>query len=208
MPKFSDIVAGTRALSDPQTVEIAPGVTITVRFRVLAPFESSSVLSAARAEAKAQGVDEPEVGEPLYEAAFKAHTLAFAIVDPDSKADDPKPYFDGGVEQVKHSKLLTDDVIAYLFELWELWRDSVSLQKVMLDEVTFGRVMEAAGISDARPFLGLRPGARWNFTRTLAARHMSLLRSRSQPSSGSPETPSQSQPLPEPPQDQTPAAEP
>jgi len=195
MAKFSDLVAGSRALSDPETVEIAPGVSITFCCRVLTPFEAISMLSSARADAKAAGVDEPEAGEPIYEAARAKHTIALGLVDPDStKDEDPKPFFDGGLKQIEHSKKLTNDVIAYLFELWEHWNESVSLQKTMLDEKTFARIMEEAAVGNARPFFALRPGVRWNFTRTLAARHVNLLKSRSHSSPGSQETTHPQQP--------------
>lgn len=194
MAKFSELVAGTRALSDPETVEIAPGVSITVRFRPLAPFESSAVLSAALADAKAAGVSDPEAGEPIYEASRAIHSIALGLCDAESPKD-PKPYFDGGAEQIKQSRLLTLDVVAYLFELWQQWSDSCSLQKSTLDEMTFARIMEEAAVGNARPFFALRPGARWNFTRSLAVRHVSSLRARSQSTSGSQETkPPQNQP--------------
>jgi hypothetical protein len=201
--KFSDIAAGTRALSDAKTVEIAPGVTITVKFRRLAPFESGQVLSAARADAKAAGVESPEPGDEIYERERAVHTLAYGVVDPDDKSETPTPFFDGGPEQIRHHKLMTDDVIEYLYELWELWADSVSLQKMMLDETAFARVMEEAAVGNARPFLELRRGQQWNCIRTMAARHLSLLRLRSPSGSGSlAMSPS---PLPpEPPQNQNP----
>lgn len=184
MPKFSDIVEGTRQLSEPETVEISPDVSITFRMRALAPFESIAVLSSARAEATAQGVDDPDAGDPIYEAAREIHTLAFGLVDVDSPKDDPKPFFDGGAAQIKGAKILTTDVIAYLFALWEHWYETVSLQKSELSEVEFGRVMQEVAVDNARPFLRLRRGTQWSFTRTLAAQHLTLLRSKSDSFSG------------------------
>ncbi len=184
MPAFSSIVAGTQHLSDPETVEIAPGVSITFRMRPLAPFETIAVLSAARGEAKAQGVDDPDAGEPIYELAREIHTLAFGLVDADSKSDDPKPFFDGGAAQVRGSKLLTNDAIGYLFALWEHWYETVSLQKGELNEIEYNRVMQEVGVGNARPFLRLRQGARWNFTRTTVARLLNLRLSKSDSFSG------------------------
>lgn len=185
MPKFSDIVGGTHAFSDVQKVEIAPGVELPpFRMRALAPFETIAVLSSARADAKAAGVDDPDAGEPIYEAAREIHTLAYALVDDDSKLDAPSQYFERGAETIRASRLLTMDAIAYLFALWEHWYETVSLQKSELSEVEFGRIMQEAAVGNARPFLEKRRGTQWSFTRTLAARHLTLLRSKSDSFSG------------------------
>ncbi|HEY1956694.1 MAG TPA: hypothetical protein VGH28_13835 [Polyangiaceae bacterium] len=210
MAKFSDIVAGTRAFSEPETIEIAPDVKITIRFRCLTPVEAQGVYGAARAEAKGLGVEAPEFGEPIYDCAIAKHTIAVALVDPDSKPGEPLPFFDGGIRQVEQSKLLTTDVIAYLFELWQAYSESVSIQKDDLNETTFGRILEEASVGNLRPFLRRRRGSQLNFTRSLAARHVSLLRSNWPSTSGStptPATPSASSSPASPPEAHQPPAE-
>lgn len=194
MAKFSDLIAGTRAFSKPDTIEIAPGVKVTICFRCLTPIETQSVYSAARAEAKGLGVETPEFGEPLYDGAIAKHTIAVALVDPDSKPGEPLPFFDGGAGQVEASKLLTTDVIAYLFELWQAYSASVSIQRHELNEETFNRITEEASVGNLRPFFEQVRALQLSYVRTLAARHVSLLRSKWRSTSGSIPPPKSSSP--------------
>lgn len=168
MAKFSDIAKGRLLLSEPVDVplphvvdEDGKPIVLHLRFRVLTPLEASNVLAAARGYAKSQGVESPEVGEPIYEEARRVETLAAGCVDVDAKDGSEPPYFDGGAQQIRDSKKLTSDVVHFLYELHEVWSEEHSLQKSALyDKNAFEHVVQEAALGNLRPFFELRPAAR------------------------------------------------
>ena len=181
MAKFSDLIEGTLARKT-ETADIG-GAPRTFDVRPLTPFEHASVLTSARADAKEAGVDSPDDGEPIYELAREIHTLAFGVMDTDAP---DSPFFDGGAEQIRASKLLTRDAIAFIYSLWERWDDECSIRKGFLTEADLTRVIEEASVGNAGPFFALRPGAQWSCMRITAARLLDSRKIKSSFSSPSP----------------------
>lgn len=198
MAKFSEVVAGVRtrraiklplpgAQVDPETKEWT-GPTASLEIRPLREDEHVEMLSRALAFAKKKGLEKPEDGDPIYERAKMVHTLAIACIDPDSSKTDPTPFFDGGVEQILTSEVMTPEVIGYLFLQQQLLQDEVS---PLNSEMTPAEFM-AAALTTAKGnysfFVNSRPAIQWSFMRTLASLHVDSVM-RSSPSSESSEPP-------------------
>ncbi len=164
MAKFSTLIDGTLARKT-ETADIG-GALRTFDVRPLTPFEHASVLTAARADAKEAGVESPEDGEPIYELAREIHTLAFGVMDTDAP---DSPFFDGGAAQIRASKFLTRDAIAFLYALWERWDDECSIRKGHLTNADVMAIVKEASVGNAGPFFALRPGAQWSCMRITAA---------------------------------------
>lgn len=194
MPKFSDVVTGARtrrpaklplpgAQVDPETHEWV-GPTASLDLRPLREDEHIDVLSSALAFAKKKGLEKPEDGDPIYERAKMVHTLAIACIDSDSPKDAPTAYFDGGVEQILASEIMTPEVIGYLYLQQQMLQDEVSPLNADMSPAEF----MAAALSTAKGnysfFVNSRPGIQWSFMRTLAKLHVDSVLS-SSPSSES-----------------------
>lgn len=145
--------------------------TVAIALRVLTPGEQSDVLSRARADAKAKGVEEPRDGNPIYDLAEMEHTLLLASLDPDSPDDNPRPFF-SSITEIRTSPELTRDHVAYLFELHQQHQDECAplRQNVAIDEVMASLLVLASDDEgEARLFFdSLGPALRWIFMRTLA----------------------------------------
>lgn len=151
----------------------------------LNPIEKSDVATRARAFAKERGILEPRDGDELYDWGKMLHTLVIACVDKESPEDNPKPFFEGGFEQLHTTKLVGPEHIAFLYEQQQLWQDECSPGlKNMSTEEFLAAVVKTAG-GDMSFFVNARPGMRWSFTRTLAALHLNSLTAKSPSSSPS-----------------------
>lgn len=196
MAKFSDVATGTKkrqptllplpgAQFDAEKNEWV-GPTDPLDLRPLHEEEHLDVLAGALAFARKRGLDKPEDGDDLYEHGKMVHTLALACVDRDSPKDAPAPYFDGGVEQILKSEIMTPEVVGHLYLQQQLLQDEVSPLK---KDLTPGEFL-AAAITTAKGnmsfFVNSRPGTLWSFVRTLASQHVASL-TRSSPSSASSE---------------------
>lgn len=145
------------------------GDVVKVDVRPLRPDEHVLVLDRARAFAKKHGVEEPDDGHELYERGKIIHTLAIACIDPESSKEDPKPFFDGGAEQILASEILTPEVLAYLYDQQTAYQDECSpLLKSMSPAEFTASVLLMAGQEQPDFFVSMRPGMRWSFTRSMA----------------------------------------
>jgi len=152
--------------------------------RPISGTQESLVLEAARAYAKAKGVELPREGEPLYDLAVMAHTIAIACVDPDSDPKDREPSFDGGAQQILDN--LGPEEIAYLYERQQLWQDELSptVSRMSTTEL-MGVALKLTEAKDDAPFSRLRPVLRLILLRTMAGLLFSSPEFRSQFSSAS-----------------------
>ena len=198
MAKFADVCAGIRARKpillplpgaqiDSATGEwvAEEGKTVPLDIRALREDEYQDVLTFAMKWAKKHGLESPEDGDPLYERAKMIQTLALTCIDKDSPKNAPAPFFDGGFEQIRTSEIMTPEVIGYLYLQQQLWQDEISpLKKDMTPAEFLAAAVETAKGNMAF-FVNSRPGALWNFTRTLASQLVSSLASSSQSSQSS-----------------------
>lgn len=199
MPTFGQLAKGKRARKtikfgfggariDPGTGEWDAGdggTVTTLDVRPINPIDHTLIVERARAFAISKGVVDPKDGDELYENARILHTLVIACVDKDSPEDAPRPFFEGGFEQLHESELLLPDHLGYLYEQQQLWQDTCSPRFTNQTPGQFmAGVMKAAG-GDESFFVGARPGMRWDFTRTLAAAYLNLTTQKSPTSSDS-----------------------
>lgn len=182
MPTFGQLRQGTAA-REPAQLRLVTGEDVRVDLRLLAPLETIGVLSAAAVRARASNT-EAEDGQPVYDLAVAAHTLALAAVDPESPEQDPRPFFDSA-DQMLGSPLLTTDAILHLFEQYEHFVDRMALAPAQLDEAGMRALIESCAEGDLLPFSRLRPGTQWSFVRFLAAAQRSALRAKLPSTSGS-----------------------
>jgi len=124
MAKFKDVAEGQlarRAVEFP----LPSGRLVTVAVVPLFGESEAEILAAARAYAQAHGVPDPKKGDELYEFGIWVHTVVRGVVDPDSPADAPQPFFDGGVAQILDPRSgLGREWIALLFEAQQAWQDA------------------------------------------------------------------------------------
>ena len=166
--------------SDPGAFDVS---TVEVGLRVLTGAEHSLVLQKAVQFAKDRG-GTGEFTDPQHGLGMQVYTLAIACVDPDSDPRDPVPFFgEPGAEQIESavreilaSPMLGRDGIVYLHEAQELWQDMCSPQSHRVSTERFVEIMrQAATDGDARGFLALRPGTRWDCFRSISVLHVSSL---------------------------------
>lgn len=196
MPTFGQVVQGSRARkriqlpvgstkADTSAESGWTGATVDVDVRVLLPFEEADVLERARAFAKTKGIEAPSESDPLYDFGLHIHRIAIACVDSESPESAPRPFFDGGIDQILKSQELTRDHIAYLYEQSIAWQDDCSPRLLKLSPEQFVDATGKTAGGDMLPFLQLRPGMQWIFTRTLAGLALSSLPFKSDSSSSS-----------------------
>lgn len=165
---------------------------LQIALRALRPSEQIAALAWARAHARKHGVDKPDDDEPIYARALMAAVLARACVRPDSDPAAPAPVFTDADEILDHADF-TEDHLAYLYELYEVWRDEVSpMAKTVGADKVLAHARECVEARDASPFVRLRPGLRWILHRSMAAALLTFATSTSPAGGGSPSTASSS----------------
>lgn len=150
------------------------GVIVELDIRPLNPIEVTTVVERARAFAISKGVVDPKDGDELYDDAKILHTLVLACLDKESPEKDPKPFFEGGFEQLHGTEVLLPDHIGYLYELQQLWQDECSPRFTRQTPGQFMAGVVATAGGDPSFFVGARPGMRWDSMRTLAAAYLNL----------------------------------
>lgn len=194
----TDVTSGTRAR---RTVDLPiegatanmlaggwEGRTVPVDVRLLNPGEEAAILQHARAFAIARGVEGPGDGDPLYEMGKQVHRARLACVETASPPDAPVPFF-GSEEAMLASSVITLEHIAYLSEFQETFQNLVSPRELALSGPAFLETVKRVAGGDMLPFLQMRPGTRWIFTRTLAEGFVTLPLLRSVSTSVSEEPP-------------------
>jgi hypothetical protein len=175
--KFGDINQGTYAR---RAIKLdLNGTIVDLDVRVLNTNEEATVVKGARAYAEEHGSPKLADDDPAYQLGLWVHTAALACVDSTSPANAPVPFFDGGVEQIRTSVVLTRMHLAYLYEHQGLLQSEVSPYERVVDDETLMNRVYAMADGDPRPFVGLPPNMRWPFVRGLAARHVTLLAAKS-----------------------------
>jgi hypothetical protein len=178
MSKFSTISQGTRAtkpLDLPPPIGAGEGTAaLKCLLRPLNGIEEGVALERARADAVKAGVAKPAAGEPEYDLALQAHTIALGCSDPDAPAE---LFFDGGADQVREH--YGREAIAYIYELHLDWQDrcSPTLKNLNPDAWIAGVVALGGPDEEAARhfFYRLRPGLRWSYTHTLAVQQANSL---------------------------------
>jgi hypothetical protein len=156
----------------------------------LGPHDQTDVARSARAFAIAHGLEDPKDGDDLYDWGKTLYTLLATCLDKDSPADAPKPFFDGGFEQLHTTKLLLPEHIGYLYEQQQAWQDECAPGIKTMSQTQFlAAVVKVAG-GDITFFANARPGMRWSFTHTLAALQLDSL-TRKSPSTSPSDSPSE-----------------
>lgn len=186
MPTFGQLAKGARARKtiqlgisgaqiNAETGAWEGGIIDELDVRPLNPIERATVLEKARAFAIARGIADPKEDDELYEDAKVLHTLVLGCIDKDSPENDPKPYFEGGFEQLYGTELLLPDHIGYLYEQQQLWEDECSPRILNQTPQEYMAAVAATAAGDQSFFLGARPGMRWSFLHTTAARLVACL---------------------------------
>lgn len=189
--KFSEIARGTRADEEVELprfdgqAEDSPA--INARQRALNGIEEETALSAARKRAIAQGVDNPQAGDPLFDLALMVETIAISTLDADSPTADRKPLFDGGADQIR--TWYGREAITLIYELQQDYQDRVAptLKKITPLEFYEG-ILTLGGEDEAKSrrfFILSRPSLRWTFTRSMAVQQRSALLLKFPPGSSS-----------------------
>jgi len=174
--KFASVVKGTRA-ERPVVVpgfEDGEGKPFTVLMRPLTGIQYESACADARRRAIEKGVENPSVGDPIYDLALQAFILAQGCVDPDSPENARSSSFSNGVE------ILTEmhpETIVYLHEHHETWQDECSpyVKRIGIDALS-KRLEEVAGPEGLTTFMRFSPSMRLNFALSTARTLWTLLK--------------------------------
>jgi hypothetical protein len=139
-----------------------------VDLRVLTGAEELSLLHKAKTTAKDRGSETPVDGDRVFELCRMAATLELAVLDHDSPADAPAPFFDGGVGVILDE--LDSDRIAFLYARWRVWQDECSpqLRGMKVDEY-YSRLLAVVAAEDDLPFSQMSPGMQCLLLRTTGA---------------------------------------
>lgn len=185
--KFSQLLKGKRAergvelpyVDKDGKEQLAPCLLVP-----LTGLEETEVLRFARDYAKAQGIENPHEGEPLYDLAVMVKSLSIGCLDTDSPKDAREPFFDGGVDQTLAE--LGREGIAYLYQRLERWQDDCSpqIRRVSANDL-LELTVKLAEAEDDGPFSRLSPGLQWICTRFMARQLLALREDSSPPSSPS-----------------------
>lgn len=190
--KFSQIVKGTRARKA-FPLPMPDGVEYELALVPLSGAQEMQAHADARKLAAERGSAEPKAGDPLFERALWATTLAVACVDTESPEAAPRPFFDGGAVQILDD--LDRDRIAYLFEAQQAWQDECAPRPgSMTGDEFLSNVLACARSEDGAelPFERWRPVLRRSFVRSLALQAVISLLPRSPSGPSSPDTTSSS----------------
>jgi hypothetical protein len=148
--------------------------------RCLSPDEDVQVYVCAAAFAKERGVPEFVDTHPVCVKAVQHYTLALACVDLDSP-DPCRPilFFGESIEDAAETlrkdpkRCITPDVVDYLFERYQIWKDKINPQALSLADMSVASLAEQA--AEQADFLAyLRPGALITFTHSLAVQYVTL----------------------------------
>lgn len=178
MATFNDIAAGPRK-RQPSFLPL-PGARFNVErnawdgphaaLDIIALEEGAyeDAVREARAHAVKQGLSDPRPGDEIYDRALMRETLARACLD-QSNQENESPFFPGGAEQIRSSRIMTPEVVEYLHTVQELHQDAVNpLAKDLSAAEYMAAVLKTAG-GDPSFFASSRPGTQWSFLHTLAS---------------------------------------
>jgi hypothetical protein len=184
--KFADLLKGTKARKTVEfprqatvlDTEKVPGIEIDLV--VLTGEQESEALKRARAFAVKNGVESPQLGEPIYDLGLMVETLALAVIDHDSPADAPARFFASADEILKH---LDRERIVYLYTLQQTYQDALSPTLGHLtEEQVIETVIRFADEEDPYvPFEKLRPTILGSCFLSMARQLRGLLLTRSRP---------------------------
>lgn len=163
---------------------------VKVSVRLLSALEDLQAMKAARAEAKAAGVENPTEGVPEYDLHLKAQLL-YRCVGECSVVGDPTggAFFESPKQILEH---LDQDKLEFLYEFYQQFRDALNPQLTDLTPENIALMTHQLGgegsPQDKLPlYLRCRAGLRFSYTIFLASLLKTSLSSSS--STGSPSTP-------------------
>lgn len=165
--RFSNVLKGTRA---ERSLEIpgfeTDGKPFVVLARPLTGLEYESACASARVRAVEKGVENPVIGDPIYDLALMAHILAVGCVDPDSPPDARTPSFDSAAQILER---MNPETIVFVHQNHEVWQDecSPSVHKIEDNEM-YNKVSEVAGADGRATFMRFSPSTRVTFSLSMA----------------------------------------
>ncbi len=145
---------------------------VPVDVRVLTTAEELDARGAARALAKAKGVEEPAEGNDIYDLALMSEVVFRAYVDHDDQ-EGLSSFFDKGVEQVRE---LDADRLTYLYEQQLQWQALCSPRRGKLTGPEFISYVTALAVEEEDlPFDPCSLAMQRHSLRSLARLHLSSL---------------------------------
>lgn len=188
MGKFSQIARGTTARK-PVTISLIGGAEIACALVPLLAVDELDALAAAQAATKGRGAT-PADGDPIYELEKRIQVIARACVDVDSSLDNPAPFFDGGVDQIRHPKTGLDrDRILLLYEQWRAHQNDCAPPMANMGPGEYVQQIYAHAAVEAGaelPFESWPRDTQRTFLRTMACQLLAALQLKSPDGSDSP----------------------
>jgi hypothetical protein len=194
MGRFSDVTKGTRARLQNVRFHDIDGAEHACEFVVVSGDDDATIIERAGVVAKEKGFSAKR-GDALFDFQCSVELVALASVDAASTVEKPIAYFDGGAAQVRAK--LDRDTIHFLAAKQMAFQERTSPLQHELDDAQFNRKLSEIAASvegDDSPFDSLGSSLLRGFTRTLARRHVILLRFSSSGSSAPSSQPSKPSP--------------
>jgi len=183
--KFSNVIKGKKA---EEKIEV-PGFTDTegkpwsVVLQPLTVLEYTEACAEARAHAVSKGVQDPKLGEPIYDLALASQVLVRGCVDPDSPEQAREKSFNSAEEIMKE---MHPEHVVYLHTRHECWQDECSpTNEKINDDNMLDALREVAGPDGIATFMRFSPNMQVNFAISMAKTLWPLLEARSLPGSSS-----------------------
>lgn len=164
MAKFSDVIKGklARKQCEISSIKDVEGNPIKVDLVVLSGTEEADVNEYARQfsiSKRGTGLD----GDPNYELAHMAKTLALSVVDADVL--DKQELFFKNEQAVLDARELGREGIVFMYEQQKSWQREISPGLDATDPQKFlGVALEVAKIGDPGPFLRLKLSSQLSYT--------------------------------------------
>lgn len=170
MPTFESVAKGPGQVSPKREIELIGGTVCEVAYRTLSAHEESEAIAFGRQYA--EGLKAPG-DEDLVTLGVMSKRVSLSYVDPDNHA----ALFFKDAEQILRDERIGRDRLVYLNELQDVWQDQCNPSRLKLSEVEYHTLLRTiAGADSPDPFVDLRPGIQWSFTRTTAKALLSFLR--------------------------------
>lgn len=166
--KLANVLRGKRA---EKKIEV-PNYTFSdgTQFAVLAipltGLETIDANSKALEIAKSKGVENPKLGDTIFDLALMAAILYHGCVDPDSSEKDRQKSFSSPEEILD---AMNPEEIVYLHERHESWQDECSpTSRKLKDDDLLDAVREVAGPDGETTFMRFSAFTRVNFAISMA----------------------------------------
>lgn len=185
--KFANVLRGTEA----EKPVVVPGYDtdgkdFVVLMRPLTGTQLIQANEGALTVSRERGVENPKIGDTIFDLALMAHILFIGCVDPDSDPKSRTPSFESPVEILDG---LHPEEIVYLHTHHDLWQNECSpTKRTISDSNLLETLREVAGSTGELNFMRMSANTQVSFAIITARTLLPLLEAKSLPGTSSANT--------------------